>query len=347
MSEQPPNETNSPGMDPPAPEVLQPQGEDVSTDLDAPEQGAPSQALVNAVQAAKKRKTTYRPSHKATFIGLAVVGLILIVNAVIIALVMRGQVNAEDDSQREAVTISPAALEKLGVSRNQVGNLGTQLVVNPNAKFNGKVTIAGDVDVAGQLKLNGKFTAGEAAFPKLQAGDVAMEKVNINGDATASTLNLRRDLSVVGTTRLQGPVTVSQLMTVNNNLNVSGSLSVGGSLSVRSLNIGTIGVSRFQTQGSAPGVGSGAAIGSNGSVSISGNDAAGTVAANVGAGAASGVLAIIAFKNKYGNTPHVVVTAVGRSVPGLYVNRTSDGFNIATGSPLAAGGYAFDYIVMQ
>jgi hypothetical protein len=147
---------------------------------------------------------------------------------------------------------------------------------------------------------------------------------------------------------------MSQLLSVNNNMNVIGSLSVGGALSVRTLHVSslvsdttlTIG-GHIMTQGSAPGVGPGGALGSNGTVSISGNDTAGTVAANIGVGGGNGTLAHVAFRNQYGSIPRVVVSAVGRGAPGLYVSRTSGGFSIGVTGGLSPGGYAFDYIVMQ
>ncbi len=208
--------------------------------------------------------------------------------------------------------------------------------------------------VAGQFKLNSKFSASDASLAKLEAGDTSLGQLNVNGDGTVSSLNLRKDLLVTGLTRLQGAVTVSQVLTVNNNLNVSGNLAVGGVLTARGFQASslvsdttlTIG-GHIITRGAAPGVGPGSALGSNGTVSISGNDAAGTVAANIGVGAGNGIIANVAFRAQYGSTPHVVVTAVGAGVGSVYVNRSIGGFSIGVNGSLAPGGYAFDYIVMQ
>ena len=91
----------------------------------------------------------------------------------------------------------------------------------------------------------------------------------------------------------------------------------------------------------------GGGTGSNGTATIAGNDTSGTVAVNTGVGATGGLLATITFNEKYVTTPHVVVTAVGRSVPGLYTNRTANGFTINCDGALSPAGYAFDYIVIQ
>lgn len=334
--------TNSPTTEPPAPEVLRPQ----SDSTPVPEAAPPKKSL-------RLNHLTYRPSHKATFIGLAVVAAILLINAIVISFVMNSQAQSNATGRPGEVSISSAALDKLGVSRNPIGNAGTELIVGPNSRFNGKVTVASDVSIAGQLKLSSKFSASDASLAKLQAGDTSLNQLNVNGDATATNLNLRKDLTVLGATKLQGPVTVSQLLTVTNSMNVVGNLAVGGVLSARGFQASslvsdstlTIG-GHIITRGTAPGVGPGSGLGANGTVSISGNDAAGTVAANIGTGGGNGILAQVAFRNQYGTTPHVVITPVGGG-GNFYINRSSGGFSISVSGPLAPGGYAFDYIVMQ
>ncbi len=304
--------------------------------------------------AERPKHSTYRPSHKATFIGAGVVAVILIVNVVVIAFFVNNFNNENAKKTQDEVTLSPAVLETLGVSRNPVGTTGVELIVSPNAKFNGKVTIASDVSIAGNFKLNSKFLVNDASIAKLEAGNVSLTQLNVNGDATATNLILRKDLTVPGTSRLQGPTVMSQLLTVNNNVNVSGSMSVGGTLTVRTFQASnlvsdttlTIG-GHIITGGAAPAFAPGNALGSSGTASNSGNDASGTVAANVGSGAVPGIIGVINFRNKYNKTPHVVVTAVGSGVGSFYVVRGSTGFSIGVNTALAPGSYAFDYIVME
>lgn len=348
MARPPSSDEKNKTTESPAPEVLQPQRDD--------EKPAPEAAVASGVVKTGKKphRGTYRPSHKATFIGLAVVVAVLALNAGIVAYLLQPQSETGSEVQREEVTIGPAALEKLGVSRNAVGDLGTELVVGPDSRFNGKVTIAGNVSIAGQLELNSTFSATQANLANLQAGDTSLGQLNVNGDGTMTNLNIRENLAVAGTTQLQGTVTMSQLLTVNNNVNVAGDLSVGGTLSARSFQAGslvsgstlTIG-GHIITRGAAPGVSRGPGVGSNGTVSISGNDAAGTVAVNAGTGAGGGIVAEVTFRSSYGNTPRVVVTAVGRGADGVYINRSARGFSIGINGSLSAGGHAFDYIVMQ
>lgn len=336
--------------EPPAPESLKPQTADATSAVETPPAGSPAASD----QVLKPRRTAYRPSHKATFVGIAAVVAILAINAAVIAFVIKGQTKKTTQANQDQVTISQSALDKLGVNRSAVGTKGIELTVNPDARFKGRVEIGGDMSIAGQLKLNSKFSASDASLAKLDAGDTSLNQLNVNGNGTISTLNLRNDLNVVGQTRLQGAVTVSQLFTVNNSANVLGNLAVGGSLTVNRFQTSALVIDstltiggHFITRGSAPSVSAGTALGSNGTVSISGNDASGTIATNIGVGAGGGILANVTFRSPYTNTPHVVVTAVGAGMGSLYVNRSATGFSVGVSGGMGPGGYAIDYIVMQ
>lgn len=345
MSEEKPKGADDSGA--PAPEVLSVQGDEPARES----------TLAANIQPSKSKRSfkrsTYRPSHKATFIGLAVVAGVLAINAVVIAWLVNAQQAASAEQANESVTLSAETLDNLGVSRNPVGNLGTELTIGPKTTFNGAVTMGSDLSIGGKLNLEGDFSATSANFTRLQAGETALQQLNVNGDTTTTNLNIRTNLAVAGSTTLQGPVTMSQLLTINNSLNVAGNVAVGGVLSARnfqanSLTSGstlTVG-GHIITNGSAPNVGRGGAVGNNGTVSISGNDAAGTVAVNTGTGAGNGLLAQVSFKSQYGNIPKVVVTPVSGYVA-VYTTRSIGGFNIYAANALPPGGYAFDYIVMQ
>lgn len=301
----------------------------------------------------KSRRIAYRPSKKGTFIGIAVVIGILAAVSVGLFLLIRGQGGLQSALFGDQVMIDPGTLEALGVSRNQVSTQGAELIVGPNARFNGKVLMGGDVSVAGQLQLNNALSASSANLGNLQAANVSLGQLNVSGDGTLNTLNARQDVNVAGSTRLQGPVSIGQLLTVNNNLNVAGSIAVGGTLSVRNFQASsltsdttlTIG-GHIITRGNAPGVSAGGGVGSNGTVSISGNDSSGTVAVNTGTGAGNGIVAQVSFTRAYATIPHVVVSPIGIGVK-YYVNRSPSGFSIGVSEPMPPGGFAFDYIVMQ
>jgi len=339
----PPASTNQ-SADSPAPEALKPM---VDGDTEESTNNSVSHSSNTPDNGKKIKRRTYRPSHKATFIGLAVVVAILAVNAVIFAFVIKKQAKTNDLAANGQVAISQSVLNKLGVNRSSVGDLGVGLVIGPNTQFKNKVAVAGDVNISGDVKLNNKLTASEASLTQLQAGKTSLSDLNVNGNGTVSTLNLRNDLIVAGTTRLQGTVTISQLLSVNNNLNVAGNLSIGGTFSAHSLtSTGTLTIGgHVVTGGSTPSVSAGSHIGSNGTVSISGNDAAGTVAVNTGVGASSGIVANISFHTSYSASPHVVITPIGAACV-FFIIRSAGGFSIGISGP-AVTGYAFDYIVEQ
>jgi cytoskeletal protein CcmA (bactofilin family) len=335
----------------PEPETLKPRS--IETGTAAPET---TEALpANPKDGQPVHRRVYRPSHRATFLGLAAVAAILITNAIIIGLVIRGQNNQQNQPTGQ-VTINQDALNKLGVNQTGVGGSGVQLTIEPNTNFKGNIVVGGDIQAAGQLKLNGTFSASSARFTTLDAGDSALNQLAVSGSSTLANLNVPKSLVVAGTTRLQGAVTVTQLFTVNNSVNISGNVAVGAALSAGSISGGTVAAisnlvigGHVISSGSVPSVstGSSTVLGTNGSVSISGNDQAGTVAFNVGTGSSGGGrVASVTFHTTYSNTPHVIVTPIG-DVGTFYISRNSSGFSIFVGNALSPGGYAFDYIVEQ
>lgn len=339
----------------PEPEVLKPRVED---DTSA-EGSSSSQPVVAHETGNRLHHRTYRPSHRATFIGLAAVVLILAVNAIILAFVLESRAKNNNLAAGQ-VSISSSALSKIGVNSSTIGNSGVVLTVNPNAQFNGTLTVAGNVSIAGQLKLNSPLIASSANLTQLQAGNTTLSQLNVNGNSTLSSLNLRNNLIVTGTTQLQGAVNVNQLLTVNNNLTVTGNLSVGGVLStgtfsarsLTSTSTLTIG-GHVITEGSAPSVSPGAALGSNGTAANNGNDSSGLISINFGVSSKNGTVVNLAFHTQYTSVPHVIITPVGDMGAGcsFYIfNLSISGFSIGVDGCATLptfGGYGIDYIVEQ
>lgn len=298
------------------------------------------------------KRGSYKPSHKATFIGLLVVAIIIALNVGIVLFVMRGETTATEKARSE-VTLSSETLNSLGVNKTAVGNEGAKLTVGPDSTFNGTVTVEKNISIGGEMQINNKLTSTQASIANLQAGESSLGKLTVNGDISAESLLLRRDLIVPGTTRLNGAVTVGQLLTVNNNLNVTGSLAVGGSLSIHNFQASsltsdttlTIG-GHVITRGGTPRIVGGSGLGATGTVTLSGSDTSGAISLGIGVGNGGGLLCSVTFAMKYASTPHVVVTPVGRDL-NLYINRNADGFQVYADGAIPAGGYAIDYIVMQ
>jgi hypothetical protein len=343
-------ESNSTNQGPEA-ETLKARSEDRASTATTPS----SPAATNPVPTKKPARRSYRPSHKATFIGLAVVIAILAVNAAVIGLVLKKQAKKESLAIKGQVSISSEDLNKLGINRGTVGDTSVILNVSPDTQFKGKLMVAGNTILSGTLAVNNKLTGADGNFTQLEAGNTALSQLNVNGNSTLSTLNLRQQLVVAGSTQLQGPVTLNQLLTVANSVNISGNLAVGGTLTVstfsaRSLTSTstlTIG-GHIITNGPSPSVGAGgAALGSNGTVGISGNDAAGLISINIGVGASGGTLATVTFKNSYSVNPKVVITPVGVGGTFYIASLSTSGFSVAVSGGLPAGGYRINYIAVQ
>ncbi len=301
----------------------------------------------------KRRRMTYRPSHKATFVGLAVISVFLLANVAGLWFLLRSQADTQEQLVNNGVTLSTDTLSQLGVNRDSVGE-ASELTIGPDTTFRSGVTIGNDVSIGGSLQLNSDFVTGSAKITNLQAGETQLESLNVNGDGTITTLNLRNDLNVVGTTRLQGQAIFSQLVTVNNNVNIAGNLSVGGIFAAKSFEASTLTAGQqltvgghIVTSGSGPTFAQGSALGSGGTASANGTDAAGTISVNVGTGAGTGLIGTVTFNRAYAAMPSVVVSPIGTPMPGLYVNRTTTGFSVSTTSALPVGSYAIDFIVMQ
>jgi len=306
-------------------------------------------------EAKKQRRSIYKPSHKATFIGLSVVIIILAINAAVLGFLLNSETAKNKALNDKGVSISPAVLSKLGVNSAQIGNSNEQLTVDPNAVFNSGVTVAGSVKIGGQLHLNSTFSASGANLNQLQANNSTLNNLNVSGNSTASNLSLRGKLAVLGTATFQNTLTVGQILTVDNSAAVANNLSVGGEVTANTIATNNLILSgsfvfgsHIQTSGLSPSVGPGGnALGSNGTVSINGDDATGTIDINIGEGASSGVLARVSFHTAYSSMPRIIITPVGVGANFYLVSPNVNGFSVAVTSSLPPGGYSINYIVEQ
>ncbi len=216
-----------------------------------------------------------------------------------------------------------------------VGDTKQTLDVQSNAVFEGQVLVRSDLSVAGALKVG---------------GPLSLQTINVSGSGTFGGLQINGTLGVNGNTALQGALSVSKDLTVTGSASF-GSLAVS-SLSVTSLQLtGDLNIVRhIVTSGTSINRVAGTALGSGGTVSASGTDTAGTVVINTGNSPAAGLFVTVNFAQKFGTTPHVVVTPIGSAAASVnyYVNRDVSGFSIGcTNPPPAGASFSFDYIVMD
>ena len=304
----------------------------------------------------RRRILAYRPTHKATFIGLGVVILILGINALLIGYLLKKENTNSKAISDHGVSISSSALSKLGVNNTSIGSSNELLTVDPSAKFNSSLTVGGDVSIAGQLHLNSTLNATSANLNQLQAGSTSLNSLNVSGATTATTLSVRNNLAVNGAAIFQNDVTVGQLLSVDNNAAISNNLSVGGQISASSIASNSLTVagvltlgSHVITSGPEPSVSSGTALGGYGSAGVNGNDSAGTINVATGSNPVSNALVVhLSFRTAYSATPVVVISPMGNYGEFYVSNVSTSGFDIDVGAALAPGsGYQINYIVMQ
>ena len=247
---------------------------------------------------------------------------------------------AVSPTKTQVQTLSQDDIKKLTDVSTSLGNSSQTLNIGANSLFRGKLDVVGDLSVGGRFNANGPVTLSE---------------LNISGTTALTGLSVGSNLTVSGLTTLQRGLNVSQLLSVNGGLNVSGTASVSAlnaqSISTQTISIaGPLTISHLRTQGPTPGAVAGGAVGGGGTVSISGNDTAGTVNINTGGGPGTGTLASVTFRAGFTGGVHVLLTPLtgASAATPAYVSRTSGGFQIRTDSPAPAGAVmAFDYFVTQ
>jgi cytoskeletal protein CcmA (bactofilin family) len=254
------------------------------------------------------------------------------VTATIIALT-KGSPKTAD---KKTATLTSEQLSKLEGSTTIVGESNQTLDVQSNAIFEGQVLVRKDVEVAGSIKVG---------------GGLALSSVTVGGQGNFGQLQINGVLSVAGDTAFSGKLSVKE------DLNVAGSGTFGGNLSANQLTISNLSLNgdlkinrHIVISGSVPAKSDGAALGSGGTVSISGSDSGGTITINTGTSPPAGCFVTISFKNQFSSTPHVIISPSNSNAADLsyYTNRSASSFSVCTTSaPSASKTYIFDYIVFN
>jgi cytoskeletal protein CcmA (bactofilin family) len=264
--------------------------------------------------------------------------IIVILSGILIAFVANRINNQNDPSNLtfEGSDLDQEAVDELLSSEQNIGTVDQTLTVAANAIFNGKILIKDDLDVAGSIRVG---------------GPLRLPGITVSGTSEFDDVNVTNNLSILGSASIQ------QSLTVNGGANFSENLSVGGTISASEISADSIEFSgdlsltrHIDTGGGTPSASSGTAVGSGGTVSISGNDIAGTITINTGGGPPAGIFANISFVTGYNSTPNVQITPVNSSTGSLnyYVTRNAGGFSVGTASaPSSATTYVFDYFIVE
>jgi len=232
-------------------------------------------------------------------------------------------------------TLTADELKKLTESEQKVGDPKSTLSIESNAIFSGKVLVRDSLDVAGTIKVGGSLSlpgisvSGESSFDQIKANNLTITgNTSIQGQ-----LNIQKGITSSAGASFGGPIS-APLLTVQS-LQISGDLQI-----IRHIDAG----------GGTPGKVDGSALGSGGTVSISGTDTAGTITINTGGGPGAGCFVTVNFTQKFSGNPHVVISPVGSGAATLqyYVNRSNSNFSVCTANAPGGGqSFSFDYIAID
>lgn len=306
-------------------------------------QGKKDEGVTDATGAAASKPAPPSPFKHRSFIRrlwdkfniymvLFIFVLVLAVGALVI-MTFKGRQDGAKPISTE--TLSEDALKQLANTDVTVGNSKQILTVQANAVFAGAVLIRGDLEIAGALKLGGDLSLTNLTVTgNSKMGDIESSNVTVGNTLNVQgTLTLKSGISVAGQSNFNGGIVTSSLTTdalnLNGNLRLTKHVTAGGTI---------------------PSISKGTAVGSGGTVSLSGSDTSGTVTVNTGGSPPAGCFATITFSEAFKSTPHVVISPVSASAATLdyYITRSTTNFAICTANSAAVGvSFGFDYIAFE
>ena len=265
------------------------------------------------------------------FIVIIVVGVVVIIVA--------NRVNNEDSRSSLDITgqdLDQEALNELIASESNIGTVDQTVTVEANAIFEGKILVKDSLDVAGSINVG---------------GPLSLPGITVAGTSSFEDVNVSNNLQILGSASIQ------QSLTVQGGATINGGLSVGGTISAAAISAdsvqftGDLQLTRhIDTGGGTPSISRGSAVGSGGTVSISGNDVSGTVTINTGGSPPAGIFASATFTRNYNTTPRVQLTPSNSaaSTVNFYVTRNSSSFSVGSSSvPSPSTTYTFDYFITE
>jgi cytoskeletal protein CcmA (bactofilin family) len=279
---------------------------------------------------------------RALNIYLLIFGLLVIIALAVFAISYLNSRKEPDVPVTALQNLTQEQLAEIAAGDAQVGDPRYVLNVQSDAVFAGSALFRGDLNVAGSLQLGEPLTipsitvSGTGNLTNIQTETLSVaDTMTVQGKVTIqSSAIIRDDLTIGGDSRVEGTLTASKISTPILELTGNTTLNLG---------------SHLATDGSAPSRATGSAVGSGGTSSVSGNDAAGTVNINTGTGTAAGCFAAITFAIPFDSTPAVLITPVGDAAAALeyYITRSATGFSVCTANPAPTGrSFAFDYFVI-
>lgn len=265
---------------------------------------------------------------------LGMVLLMVLASGAVAVAVIRNQTSKQKATSLSAQNLTPDQLSKLANNSSTIGSSNQVLNIGSSAIFAGQVLAKQTLAVAQSANIGGSVTA---------AG-VTISGTSILGQAQAS------QLTVSGTSTMQGALVVGQGLTVNGAANFGGSVNIN-QLTVQSVQFnGSVNIKHLGGSGTSPSHSTGSNLGSGGTASISGSDLTGTININTGSSPSAGCFITVTFSQAFQTVPHVIVSPVESGAAGLqyYVTRTSTNFSLCVAStPPSNQSFGFDYIALD
>lgn len=265
-------------------------------------------------------------------IYLMLFGLVVVIGVGL--LVMTTTKSKEPETKLSSQGLSQDDLKQLANTDVTVGNPKQILTVQSNAVFAGAVLIRSNLEVVGTLKVGGSLSLSDLTV----SGNTQLATADINNLTVSGALNLQNNLTVRGGLNVSGPSAFTGGLTVNSL--ATGALQLNGDLNL---------THHITAGGTLPSIAKGTAVGSGGTVSMSGSDTSGSIVINTGSAPPAGCFATVTFSQKFSNTPHVIISPVGSGAAELtyYITRTTSGFAVCTTTPAPASEtFGFDYMVL-
>lgn len=296
-------------------------------------------ATASATQTSAQPDAPKKPPRKKGIRGMNIYLLLFILLLVISGVIVAATYLASKNSSNTEVptqSLSSDALKQLASSDVTVGQPKQVLNVQSNAVFAGKVLIRDSLEVAGPIQVGGALN---------------IPGITVSGNSIFEQIQVNKTLGVQGDSTMQGQLTVQK------NLTVAGGATFGGTLSAPQLNVnalqlnGNLTLTRHLTLGgSTPSRTAGGALGSGGTVAVSGSDSAGSVNINTGSSPSAGCFVTVNFAQRFNATPKIATSPIGSGAARLtyYITRNTTSFSICTADPAPAfTSFSFDYIAVE
>ena len=278
----------------------------------------------------------FKRLRQRTNIYLLLFGAVILLAGIIILIAYLQDQHSAKTNRLQTQSLSQSTLQQLANSDATVGSNQSVLNVQSSAVFAGQVLIRQNLEIAGNLQIG---------------GTLALSNLTVSGTSQFGQATVNQNLAVAGNTAIQGATTIAKSLQVNGSGTFSGPLSAPQiTTSSLQLNGDLVLTHHISVGGSTPTRSGGTALGSGGSVSISGSDTAGSISVNTGSSPAAGCFVTITFTTKYNATPHVLVTPIGSAAGGLsyYVDRSTTNFSICDSTtPPTGNSFGFDYFVLD